>query len=102
MGILISCKAFLGYHMAINGDFDMVLVFFLTAGLYYFIKFYFNNNNFAILYSSIFIACAFLTNSATGTADELFSVSNFTSPGDRVVVATDTLNVTYTFNLDAA
>jgi 4-amino-4-deoxy-L-arabinose transferase-like glycosyltransferase len=61
MGILISCKAFLGYHMAINGDFDMVLVFFLTAGLYYFIKFYFNNNNFAILYSSIFIACAFLT-----------------------------------------
>jgi len=48
------------------------------------------------------VAGAFLTNAATGTADELFSVSNFTSPGDRVVVATDTLNVTYTFNLDAA
>jgi hypothetical protein len=48
------------------------------------------------------VAGAFLTNVATGTSGKLFSVSNFTSPGDRVVVATDTLNVTYTFNLDAA
>jgi 4-amino-4-deoxy-L-arabinose transferase-like glycosyltransferase len=61
LGILISCKAFLGYHIAINGDFDMVLVFFLTAGLYYFIKFYFDNYNYALLYSSLFISCAFLT-----------------------------------------
>jgi len=48
------------------------------------------------------IAGAFLTNAATGTADELFSVSNFTSPGDRVVVDGDTLNVSYQFSLDAA
>jgi len=37
-----------------------------------------------------------------GTTGILFSVSNFTSPGDRAVVSGDTLNVTYTFSLDAA
>lgn len=61
LGILISCKAFLGYHMAMNGDFDMLLVCFLTAGLYYFIKFYFDNDDNALLYSSLFISFAFLT-----------------------------------------
>jgi len=48
------------------------------------------------------IAGAFLTNVATGTSGVLFSVSNFTSPGDRVVVSGDTLNVSYEFSLDAA
>lgn len=48
------------------------------------------------------VAGAFLTNVATGTSGVLFSVSNFTSPGDRVVVSGDTLNVTYQFSLDAA
>lgn len=48
------------------------------------------------------IAGAFLTDVATGTSGVLFSVSNFTSPGDRVVVSGDTLNVSYTFSLDAA
>jgi hypothetical protein len=32
----------------------------------------------------------------------LFSASDFQSPGDRTVVSGDTLNVTYTFSLDAA
>jgi hypothetical protein len=50
------------------------------------------------------IAGAFLTSDDTksGTSGVLFSVSNFTSPGDRSVVSGDTLNVTYTFSLDAA
>jgi hypothetical protein len=50
------------------------------------------------------IAGAFLTTDDTkgGTAGILFSVSNFTSPGARSVVSGDTLNVTYTFSLDAA
>jgi len=50
------------------------------------------------------IAGAFLTSNNTkgGTTGILFSVSNFTSPGDRSVVSGDTLNVTYTFSLDAA
>lgn len=45
---------------------------------------------------------AFLCSVATGTAGVLFSVSSFQSPGDRSVVSGDTLNVTYTFSLDAA
>jgi hypothetical protein len=50
------------------------------------------------------IAGAFLSDDDTkgGTAGKLFSVSNFTTPGDRAVVNGDTLNVTYTFSLDAA
>lgn len=48
------------------------------------------------------VAGAFLCSVATGTSGTLFSASDFQSPGDRVVVAGDTLNVTYTFSLDAA
>lgn len=48
------------------------------------------------------IAGAFLCNVASGTSGLLFSVSDFQSPGDRTVVSGDVLNVTYSFNLDAA
>jgi hypothetical protein len=37
-----------------------------------------------------------------GTLGVLFSASDFQSPGDRSVATGDTLNVTYTFSLDAA
>jgi len=48
------------------------------------------------------VAGAFLASVATGTSGTLFSAADFQSPGDRVVVSGDTLNVTYTFSLDAA
>jgi len=48
------------------------------------------------------VAGAFLCSAASGTTGVLFSASDFQSPGDRVVVSGDTLNVTYTFSLDAA
>lgn len=46
---------------------------------------------------------AFLTTDATkgGTSGTLFSGSDFAAPGDRTVQSGDTLNVTYTFSLDA-
>lgn len=46
---------------------------------------------------------AFLISNSTksGTTGTLFSASDFSSPGDRSVVSGDTLNVTYTFSLDA-
>ena len=49
------------------------------------------------------IAGAFLVSNSTkgGTTGTLFSASDFTAPGDRSVVSGDTLNVTYTFSLDA-
>lgn len=47
---------------------------------------------------------AFLTTSNTkgGTTGILFSAVDFSAPGDRSVVANDTVTVTYTFSLDAA
>jgi hypothetical protein len=46
---------------------------------------------------------AFLTsnNTKSGSTGILFSASDFAAPGDRVVASGDTLNVTYTFSLDA-
>jgi hypothetical protein len=48
------------------------------------------------------VAGAFLCTVASGTSGTLFSESDFISPGDRTVVSGDTLNITYTFSLDAA
>lgn len=47
---------------------------------------------------------AFLISNNTkgGTTGILFSASDFQAPGDRNVSSGDTLNVTYTFSLDAA
>jgi hypothetical protein len=48
------------------------------------------------------VAGAFLCTVNSGTSGVLFSEADFQSPGDRNVVSGDTLNVTYTFSLDAA
>ena len=50
------------------------------------------------------IGGAFLTSDNTkgGSTGTLFSAADFQAPGDRSVVSGDTLNVTYTFSLDAA
>lgn len=48
------------------------------------------------------VAGAFLCTVTSGTSGKLFSESDFQSPGDRVVVSGDVINVTYTFNADAA
>jgi hypothetical protein len=47
---------------------------------------------------------AFLTSNNTkgGTTGTLFSAADFAAPGDRSVASGDTLNVSYTFSLDAA
>ena len=58
--------------------------------------------SFAITGAGGTVAGAFLASAATGTTGILFSASDFQSPGDRVVVSGDTLNVVYTFSLDAA
>lgn len=57
---------------------------------------------FAITGAGGTVAGAFLCSVATGTSGILFSASDFQAPGDRVVVSGDTLNVTYSFSLDAA
>ncbi len=57
---------------------------------------------FSITSSGGTVAGAFLCTVSSGTSGILFSEADFQSPGDRVVVSGDTLNVTYTFSLDAA
>jgi hypothetical protein len=47
------------------------------------------------------VAGAFLASVATGTSGILFSEGDFTG-GDKIVASGDTINVTYTFNADAA
>jgi hypothetical protein len=47
------------------------------------------------------VAGAFLASVATGTSGILFSEGDFTG-GDKIVASGDTVNVTYTFNADAA
>jgi hypothetical protein len=59
-------------------------------------------SSFSISSSGGTVAGAFLCTVASGTSGILFSEADFQSPGDRVVVSGDTLNVTYTFSLDAA
>jgi len=48
------------------------------------------------------VAGAFICTVASGTSGILFSEADFDSPGDRNVVNGDTLNVSYTFSLNAA
>lgn len=54
--------------------------------------------------TSATVGGAFLVNNNTkgGSTGILFSASDFQAPGDRSVTNGDTLNVTYTFSLDAA
>jgi hypothetical protein len=59
-------------------------------------------SSFAISGMGGVVAGAFLTTVDSGTSGILFSEANFQAPGDRTVVSGDTLNVTYTFSLDAA
>jgi hypothetical protein len=58
-------------------------------------------SSFAMLVNSTVVAGAFLCSVASGTSGILFSAGNFTG-GDKTVDNGDTLNVTYTFSLDAA
>ena len=58
--------------------------------------------SFSITGAGGIVAGAFLASVSSGTSGILFSESDFQSPGDRTVVSGDTLNVTYTFSLDAA
>jgi hypothetical protein len=58
-------------------------------------------SSFAVTGTAV-VAGAFLCTVASGTSGVLFSEADFDSPGDRSVVSGDTLNVSYSFSLDAA
>jgi hypothetical protein len=58
-------------------------------------------STFPMLVNGTVVAGALLCSVASGTSGVLFSAGDFTG-GDKTVDAGDTLNVTYTFSLDAA
>jgi hypothetical protein len=57
--------------------------------------------SFAMLVNGTVVAGAFLSSVSSGTSGILFSAGDFTG-GDKTVDNGDTLNVTYSFSLDAA
>jgi len=57
--------------------------------------------SFSMLVNGTVVAGAFLCSVASGTSGTLFSAGDFTG-GDKTVDSGDTLNVTYSFSLDAA
>ena len=67
--ILISCKAVIGFHVGINGDFDAMLMLLLTLSAYYFIRYIDEGDKKAIYLCAVFMALAFYTK---GTAAFLF------------------------------
>ncbi len=59
--ILISSKGILGNHIGLTGDFDVLLLVFLTASVYTFILYAEKQKKFAIYFTAIFIGLAFYT-----------------------------------------
>ncbi|MBE0655483.1 MAG: glycosyltransferase family 39 protein [Bacteroidales bacterium] len=61
MGILISVKGIIGFHVGRTGDTDSLLLLFLTGFVYYFLKYWDFDNRRSVYFSAIFFGLAFFT-----------------------------------------
>ncbi len=64
--VLLSCKAVIGFHVGIGGDFDALLLFLLTASAYYFVCFIDNENKNNLYLAALFTGLAFYTKGPAG------------------------------------
>jgi 4-amino-4-deoxy-L-arabinose transferase-like glycosyltransferase len=67
--MLISCKAILGNHIGLTGDFDALLIMWLVMSVYYFILYVEKQKKYSIYLMAICTGMAFYTK---GTASLLF------------------------------
>lgn len=67
--VLLSCKAVIGFHVGISGDFDALLMLFLMLSAYHFIQYTDYGKTRAVYLAALFTGFAFYTK---GTAALLF------------------------------
>lgn len=59
--ILLSCKAVIGQHVGLSGDFDALLLLFLTMSTYYLLLFLEFEHTWALNVAALFLGLAFYT-----------------------------------------
>ncbi|MGC9343949.1 MAG: ArnT family glycosyltransferase [Bacteroidales bacterium] len=63
IGILISVQGIIGFHVGRTGDTDSLLLLFLTAFIYFFLKYWDFSKKWALYIAAIFFGLAFYTKS---------------------------------------
>lgn len=59
--MLLPARGLIGYHVGRTGDFDALLLCFLLAGLYHFLRYFDFGKTKAIYWTSLFLGLAFMT-----------------------------------------
>lgn len=59
--ILLSCRAIIGRHIGLTGDFDALLILFLTTALYYYSKFLLSKTAVYVYLTGLMLGLAFYT-----------------------------------------
>lgn len=67
--ILLGCRAVIGEHVGRNGDFDSLLLLFLTCTVYYFCEYLLHHKKQALYWVAVFLGLAFYSK---GTAAILY------------------------------
>jgi len=65
-GILLSCKAAIGTHLGLTGDFDAPLIFFLAASAYYFFSYLQEGKSRDLIITAVFTGLAWYIKGLAG------------------------------------
>ncbi len=64
--ILFGCRAIISFHVGRTGDFDSLLLLFLTCSVFYFCRHVFDGHKYAIYLLALFTGLAFYTKGTAG------------------------------------